>query len=148
MTIRLFLHTSRKRAETLALLDSGATENFMSLNYASWLGLPLLHMPKPRNLFNVDGSLNRLGSLKFYTDLSMQTGGHRIKMRFFLSDLGLNKVILGYPWFAAFQPKIDWARGWIDSSNLPIIVHTDKITKTHPSPRRLVQTQEDRVMLA
>jgi hypothetical protein len=61
----------------------------MSLNYAHWLGLPLLKMPKPRNLFNVDGTLNRLGSLKFYTDLSMQTGGHRTKMRFFLSDLGL-----------------------------------------------------------
>jgi hypothetical protein len=38
-----------------------------------------------------------------------------------LSNLGENKAILGYPWFAAMQPKIDWKRGWIDHSQLPII---------------------------
>src|SRR6267378_3948396 len=42
-------------------------------------------------------------------------------MRFFLTDLGDHKAILGYPWFAASQPKIDWKRGWIDHSQLPII---------------------------
>jgi hypothetical protein len=33
-----------------------------------------------------------------------------------------NKVILGYPWFAAFQPQIDWKRGWINHGQLPIIL--------------------------
>src|SRR6267378_2185030 len=42
-------------------------------------------------------------------------------MRFFLTDLGDHKAILGYPWFAASQPKIDWKRGWIDHAQLPII---------------------------
>ena len=71
MTVRLFLHSSQKQAETLALLDSGATENFMSLDYARWIGLPINTMTKPRNLFNVDGTLNKLGSLKFYSDLTL-----------------------------------------------------------------------------
>jgi hypothetical protein len=30
-------------------------------------------------------------------------------MQFFLTDLGEQKVILGYPWFTAMQPKVDWA---------------------------------------
>jgi len=34
MTVRFFMHTKSKRAEALALVDSGATENFMNLDYA------------------------------------------------------------------------------------------------------------------
>jgi hypothetical protein len=43
-------------------------------------------------------------------------------MRFFLIDLGEQKVILGYPWFAAMQPKVDWARAWIDYEQLLVVV--------------------------
>ena len=37
-------------------------------------------------------------------------------------NLGEQKAILGYPWFAAVQPKIDWAKGWIDTLQLPIVL--------------------------
>jgi len=122
MTVRLYIHSTRKRAETVALLDSGATENFMNLKYATGMGLPIKRLPSPRRLLNVDGSANRMGRLKFYVDLKARTGSKNVLMRFFLSDLGDNHVILGYPWFAAFQPNIDWAKGWIDASHLPIIL--------------------------
>jgi hypothetical protein len=121
MTVRFFIHTKSKRAETLALVDSGATENFMNLNYARYLCLPIQRLATPRKLYNVDGSSNRSGDLLYYTDLAVQTGNRRVNLRFFLSNLGENKAILGYPWFAAMQPKIDWKRGWIDHSQLPII---------------------------
>jgi hypothetical protein len=97
----------------------------MSLEYTKWAGLPISTMPRPRNLFNVNSTLNKLGSLKHYTDLTVQTRMHCVQMRFFLSNLGVNKIILGYPWFAAFHPKVDWARGWIDVTNLPIVTRTD-----------------------
>ena len=37
MTIRFYVHLIAKRAESIALLDSGPTENFMNLAYAKWL---------------------------------------------------------------------------------------------------------------
>jgi len=43
-------------------------------------------------------------------------------LRFFLLDLGEHKAILGYLWFAAVQPRIDWKKGWIDHTQLPIIL--------------------------
>ena len=46
---------------------------------------------------------------------------NQTNLRFFLSDLGEHKAILGYPWFVAFQPCIDWKRGWIDTTQLPVI---------------------------
>ena len=50
-------------------------------------------------------------------------------LRFFLSDLGEQKAILRYPWFTAFQPHIDWKRGWIDTTQLPIIFSAPNATK-------------------
>jgi len=135
MTVRTYIHSPRKRAETTALLDSGATKNFMNLAYAKWLKLPIQTLRYPRPLFNVDGSTNKQGDLKFYSDLVVRTGTTRKNMRFFLSDLGNHQLILGYPWFAAYQPKVDWARGWIDVSQLPIVISVPDTPKTHSSPR-------------
>jgi len=75
-----------------------------------------------------------MGSLKYYTDLQVQTGTKRTNMRFFLMDLGDHKVILGYPWFAANQPKINWARGWIDTTQLPLVLHSTNALKPQFSP--------------
>jgi hypothetical protein len=80
-------------------------------------------------LFNVDGTENKAGELKFYTNLRMQTGGAIVPLRFFLSDLEEHKAILGYSWFAAVQPKIDWKNSWIDHSQLPIILKADNAKK-------------------
>ena len=107
MTLRVFLHSKSKRAKTVALLDLGATENFMSLDYAKYLHLPIKTLREPRRLFNVDRTPNRVGDLKYFTDLATRTGTKSITLRYFLSDLGDNKVILRYPWFAAAQPKVD-----------------------------------------
>ena len=74
MTLCVYLHSKSKRAETIALLNSGATENFMSLDYAKHLHLPIKMLKEPRKLFNVDGTPNKAGDLKYYTDLGMRTG--------------------------------------------------------------------------
>ncbi len=122
MTLHIYMHSKLKRANTIALLDSGATENFMSLQYAKYLQLPIKVLTEPRRLFNVDGTQNKAGDLKYYTNLHTRTRTTHRMLRYFLSDLGKNRVILGYPWFVATQPKIDWARGWISHDQLPIIL--------------------------
>jgi hypothetical protein len=134
MTLRTFLHTRLKRAKAIALLDSGVMENFMNLDYAKYLKVPIQHLKEPRKLFNIDGTPNKSGELLYFADLQTQTGAQRNTLRFFLSNLGENKVILGYPWFAAFQPRIDWKRGWIDHSQLPIILRTPDVARAHFLP--------------
>ena len=97
MTLCVFLYSKSKRAETVTLLDLGATENFISLDYAKYLHLPIKTLKEPRKLFNVDGTPNRAGDLRYFTDLATRTGMRSTMLRYFLSDLGDNKVILGYP---------------------------------------------------
>ena len=157
MTVRIYLNTSSKRAETSALLDTGATENFMSLSYAQRMQLPTAALETPRRVFNVDGSENKAGTITHYTDLSVQTGQRRTLLRFFLTNIGGQDVILGYPWFVAIEPKIVWGRGWIDYTHLPIVMRTHDaqlarmVTRTiqrwRPLRARLTQAR-DRQTLA
>ncbi len=139
MTVRIFIHSAAKRAETISLLDSGATENFLNLEYAKWLKLPIKRMTQPQKLFNINGTENKAGQLQYYTDLAIRTGSTTTNMRFFLTELGEHKAILGYPWFAATQPKIDWKRGWIDHTQLPIVLKAPNAAKARFLPRSVNQ---------
>ena len=94
----------------------------MHLSYAQRLKYPVHKLIEPRLLYNIDGTINKAGEIRWYTDIKVQTRTQHTWMRFFLSDLGNNRIILGYPWFAAVQPKIDWQQAWIDVSHLPIIL--------------------------
>ena len=97
MTLHIFMQLRLKRAETVALLDLEAMENFININYAHKLNLPIWRLTQERRLFNVDGTLNKAGSLKYYTDVETRTGTKWMQLRYFLTDLGDNQVILGYP---------------------------------------------------
>jgi hypothetical protein len=130
MSIRVYIHTASKRAETPALLDTGATENFINHQYATHLRLPVKRLQNPRKVYNVDGTPNKKGEIQFYTNLEVRTGERRTNMRFFLTELGPQRMILGYPWFVAVQPKIDWAKGWIDYDQLPVVLKTQNAHRT------------------
>src|SRR5260370_38828609 len=113
MTVRFFVHSITKRAEAVALLDSGATENFMNLSYAKWLKLPIKQLPNPHKLFNIDGTENRSEDLRYYTIINVCTSATTVSLQFFISDLGEARAILSYPRFTAAQPKIDCNHGGI-----------------------------------
>jgi len=106
----------------------------MNFNYTKYLQLPIKCLEEPRSLFNVDGTTNKSGALQFYTDLQVQTSTQRINLRFFLTDLEDNKAILGYPWFTAVQPRIDWKQGWVNHSQLPIILRAPNAAKAQFIP--------------
>ena len=73
MTVHFFVHLKSKRAELIALVDLGATENFMNLEYAKYLKLSIKWLPEPWKLFNVNGTTNRDEELQFFMDLQVQT---------------------------------------------------------------------------
>ena len=119
----------------MALIDSGATENFMNLDYARGLKLPIMELKQHQPLFNVDGTENKIGALCYYIDLQFKTGTQTTNQRFYLSDLGDHKAIFRYLWFTAFQPRVDWKRGWINISQLPIVLSAPNAAKASYTPR-------------
>ena len=61
--------------ETLSLLDSGAGGEFIDQNYAKTLKLPLLNLEQPIPAINVDGTLNKKGTIKQYVNLNLEIFG-------------------------------------------------------------------------
>ena len=58
---------ARGVAEENALLDSGATENFMDQRMVKRLGIGLRPMKEPQRVFNINGTENKHGTLTHYT---------------------------------------------------------------------------------
>ena len=59
-----------------------------------------------------------------FVDLSIRVNEEKAKMRFLVTDLGVEDVILGYPWLARFEPDFGWREGVIDEKHLPIIAQS------------------------
>ena len=105
------------------------------------MNFPTTELPKLRSVYNVDGTANKEGMITHYMELTMQTGPHKQTYRFYLTNLGNTNIILGYPWFTAKQPKIDWAKGWLSLAQLPLIIqtkdaHKAKISRAAQKPNR------------
>ena len=94
-------------------------------------------MKEPQMVFNVNRTPNKAGEIKHYTDLKVQTGPNHTMFQFFLTNTGQSKVILGYPWMAAVQPRIDWKKGWIDHAQLPVILCASDAYQARSIPREV-----------
>ena len=142
MQLHVFIHLIHKQDEAAALLDSGATENFIQELYTQQLKLPIKYLPHTWPVYNVNRMLNKNGHIHSYTNLEMQTRQQRTKLCFFLTDIGEQKLILGYLWFTATQPNINWAQGWIKADQLPLIIQAPEKKKkcsTTPTGRHTVK---------
>jgi hypothetical protein len=57
-----------------------------------------------------------------YLDLNVRTRGIHKELRFLVTDIGHEEILLGYPWLATFKPKFNWRSAIIDEQVLPIII--------------------------
>ena len=92
---------------TGALVDSGATNNFITPAFTKHLYLTPIKLLKPRTIRNIDGTTNQGGQINKYVDIAIQqhtedrpwwTRPLTMRQQFYLADLGEDDVILGYPW--------------------------------------------------
>jgi hypothetical protein len=122
MCVPVSIRTSYFMANKKALVDSGATDNFMHPVFAKRMGLGLQELQTPKKIFNIDNTTNKSGMITHYLDLNVCTNGIHKQMRFLVTDIGNEEVLLGYPWLATFEPKFNWRSAVIDKHILPIII--------------------------
>ena len=79
MTLRFYVQSVVKRAEGVALIDSGATENFMNLDYARWLKLPIKELKQHCPLFNVELWMAQKIKAEHYTTIQTYNLGWECK---------------------------------------------------------------------
>jgi len=103
------------------LLDSGATELFMSKKCAERGSFKLIKLRRPIVVRNVDGTGNSGGSITHEVEVNLYFKGHVERVRMDVCDLGKTEVILGMPWLQAHNPEIDWEKGEVKMTRcLPI----------------------------
>ena len=49
-------------------------------------------------------------------------------MKFLVTDLGEGKIVLGYPWLVAFEPKIDWKNAVLEEEMQQLVIKTLGLT--------------------
>ncbi|KAI0992991.1 hypothetical protein K3495_g15193, partial [Podosphaera aphanis] len=100
------IKTDRIKFQTQAFLDCGATDDFFDLNSAQRHGLPLDPLPRPRQLYLVDGRL--AAQITHTTNLNLNIFGHNETITLFLTNLGKYETILGRKWLKKHNPSINW----------------------------------------
>ena len=75
------------------------------------MNLKKLILDEPLEVYNVDGTLNRKGTITHYTRILISLGGRSTWEKFYITNLGYQRIILGFPWFRRHNPDIDWSTG-------------------------------------
>ncbi len=109
-------------AEREVLIDSGATNNFICKQLLQQLQISYLPLKTLLRIWNIDGTHNQDGEITHFTDLQVCTGTNTKFLRFLLTNLGRDEVILGYPWLTTFEPTIHWKDATLDKTFLPVII--------------------------
>jgi len=107
-------------AEETILLDTGATENFINQTTMNKLCLGTKRLPYTRNIFNVDGTLNQSRTITKACNLLVTQGNKKEQTRFFVTNLGSDRMLFGYPWFKKFNPEIDWEKSKLKGPKVKI----------------------------
>jgi hypothetical protein len=105
------LRSLRIVSEVDALIDSGATDNFISPAVIEHFSIPTRPLARPVDIRNVDGTVNKKGKILNVADLVLRFRRKSHTQTFYIADLGDDHMILGMPFLAATNPDINWSKG-------------------------------------
>jgi Retroviral aspartyl protease len=94
--------------EATTLLDTGAGGKFINQNFVRNQKIKTKELKYPIDVFNVDGTPNKRGTITKYTRLDLTINGQTRTHNLLVTGLGKQKIILGYPWFKQTNPDINW----------------------------------------
>ena len=142
MKVLVLFRTHYAMADKRILVDSGATDNFIHPKFVKRLWVGMQELERPMKIWNIDGTTNRAGKLTHFVDLLVQTKKQEKKMRFLVTDLGVEDVILGYPWLSTFEPQFSWKDAMVDMNILLVVIRSpDWYTLVLKPSIRRTQTQ-------
>ena len=97
-----------RHIRTNAVIDSGATSNYIHKQFVEKHKLQTEKLPRPQPLYNVDGSQNNIAMMTEHITLQVDMDGMTTDIDFKVADLYNNDAIIGLPWLRDVGPTIDW----------------------------------------
>ena len=110
MEIDCELTSQKNTIRMRAMIDSGATDQFIDEEFCKENGLKTkeLNIPEPLAVF--DGSPSRAGPITHEIEVILTIGRHVERLTFKVTKLNNFQCVLGLPWIKAHNPIIDWRR--------------------------------------
>ena len=96
-----------------AMIDSGAEGIFLNQKYVDVNQVSSSRLAREIPVVNIDGSKNSGGRITRCATMRMQVEDHSEILRFLITDLGKDDLILGLPWLRKHNPSVDWEQGEI-----------------------------------
>ena len=122
---------------TVAMIDSGATGNFISKYLVRSRGLPTRKKKQQYDLQMADGSKLSTGRIDEETfSLPVAIQRHHEEITFDVVGMATHHVILGMPWLKKHNPVIDWTKGVLRFEQ------TGNVTSIHPIHRQRTMIDE------
>ena len=119
LAIKLTTTTSLATVSVSALLDSGATGNFVSPEFVRRHRLETTPLPQPVPVRNVDGTPNENGAITEELEALLTFGRHTERARFAVANLGWQSLIIGHSWLLHHNLEVDWVQQKVVMSRCP-----------------------------
>ena len=132
MCLPIQLQGIKKIIDITALIDSGATGNFIDPHLLLGGIFKLSPISFPITAYNVDGTPNNKGTIYWTSVISITSGSFTDTIKFMVIQLSCPQIILGMPWLQKWNPRINWRMFTIDfhSKDLPIIPDSQGVERT------------------
>ena len=95
--IKVKLHSKYESVNINAMIDSGATEDFIDKRICDKHQTTTKMTQKPREIYLADGNLSEMGPITHIAEVPMEIGGHRELATLQVANLQNYEIILGMP---------------------------------------------------
>ena len=106
--VKVQLQGEKEMVTINAMVDSGATGNFIDSEVCKQHGIKMIKAKNPPEIYPADGKPNSMGPVTHMTQVPMDISKHRELATFQVENLQHHEVILGMPWLREHNPTIDW----------------------------------------
>jgi len=117
--IPVTLWVYRKKVQTKALVNSGATTNFINRVVVENNNLVTYKLANLYCVINADGTPNKAGYITEYVQTYIEIGSHKMTQHLFVTNLGNKEMMIGYLYLYKHNPNIDWQKGQWEFTRCP-----------------------------
>jgi len=124
-----------------ALLDSGATGNFIDRDFVQTKGINTRSISRPIPVYNVDGSSNEVGQISEVVDVVLCYKTHSKRTLLAVSSLGRQSMILGYTWLKDHNPEVNWQTREVQMNQCPPRCEGCRVIRKEQASQKRIETR-------
>jgi len=109
--VQIRLHSTKRQVTINAMIDSGATEDFIDKGFCSKYNIGTMQAKTTREVYLADGQPSAMGPITHIAKVPMDIRSHRELATIQVVKLPNHEGILRMPWLKQHSPRIDWGQG-------------------------------------